>query len=95
LTWNDPKINIARAQRLGWLGHVEGMPETRMVKAMHCWKPISKMPTGRHDGRMMLKKIYRGAKLENPCLGWKKIEGIGLEGQDFALKVVEPHEEAM
>jgi hypothetical protein len=23
------------------------MPETRMVKAIHCWKPISKRPTGR------------------------------------------------
>jgi hypothetical protein len=23
------------------------MPETRMVKAIHCWKPISKMRTGR------------------------------------------------
>jgi hypothetical protein len=40
-------INFARAQRLGWLGHIERMPETRMVKAIHCWKPISKRPTGR------------------------------------------------
>jgi hypothetical protein len=38
-------INFTRAQRLGWFGHVERMPETRMVKAIHCWKPISKRPT--------------------------------------------------
>jgi hypothetical protein len=28
-------INFARAQRLGWLGHIERMPEMRMVKAVH------------------------------------------------------------
>jgi hypothetical protein len=39
--------NFARAQRLGWLGHIERMPETRMVTAIHCWKPISKRPIGR------------------------------------------------
>jgi hypothetical protein len=37
-------INYVRAQRLGWLGHVERMQEIRMVKATHCWKPISKRP---------------------------------------------------
>ena len=40
-------INFARAQRLGWYGHIERMQETRMVKAIHSWKPISKKPTGR------------------------------------------------
>ena len=39
--------NFARAQRLGWYGHVERMQETRMVKAIHSWKPTSKRPTGR------------------------------------------------
>ena len=52
-------INFARAQRLGWYGHIERMQETRMVKATHSWKPISKRPTRRRweDG---VKKIYRG-----------------------------------
>jgi len=40
-------INFARAQRLGWYDHIERMQETRMVKAIHSWKTISKRPTGR------------------------------------------------
>jgi len=40
-------INFIRAQRLGWLGYIERMQETRMVKAIHSWKPISKRPIGR------------------------------------------------
>jgi hypothetical protein len=27
------------------------MPETRMVKAIHCWKHIAKWPTGRPKTR--------------------------------------------
>jgi hypothetical protein len=52
-------INFARTQRLGWVGHIERMQESRMVKAIHAWKPISKRPTGsqRHSGRMMLKRF--------------------------------------
>jgi hypothetical protein len=33
-------INFIRAQRLGWLDHVEWMQETRMIKTIHSWKPI-------------------------------------------------------
>jgi len=40
-------INFATAQRLGWYRHIERMQETRMFKAIHSWKPISKGPTGR------------------------------------------------
>jgi hypothetical protein len=40
-------INFARAQRLGWLGHIERIPETRMMKPIHSLKPISKRLTGR------------------------------------------------
>jgi hypothetical protein len=40
-------INFIRAQRLGWLGHVERMEETRMVRAIYTWKPISRRPIGR------------------------------------------------
>jgi len=41
------KINFITAQRLGWLGHIERMQETQMVKAIHTWKPISRRPIGR------------------------------------------------
>ena len=41
------KINFIRAQRLSWLSHIERMQGTRMVKAIYCWKPISRRPTGR------------------------------------------------
>jgi transcription termination factor 2 len=44
-------IIFIRAQRLGWLGHIERMQETRMVKAIYCWKPISRRPTGRPKPR--------------------------------------------
>jgi len=40
-------INFYRAQRLGWLGHIERMQETRMVKAIYSWKPISRRPIRR------------------------------------------------
>jgi len=40
-------INFARVQRLGWYSHIERMQETRMIKATHAWKPISKRPVGR------------------------------------------------
>jgi len=40
-------INFARAQKLGWYGHIERMQETRTVKAIYAWKPISKRPMGR------------------------------------------------
>jgi hypothetical protein len=35
-------INFIRAQRLGWLGHIERMQEARMVNAIHFWKPFFK-----------------------------------------------------
>jgi len=40
-------INFIRAQRLGWLDHIERMQGRRMVKAIYCLKPISRRPTGR------------------------------------------------
>ena len=40
-------INLTKAQKLRWYGHVESMQETRMVKGIYSWKPISKRPTGR------------------------------------------------
>jgi len=68
-------INFARAQRLGWYGHIEKMQDIRMVKAIHAWKnPISKRPVGRPKIRWEddAKKRYaevKSAKLEDPCPG--------------------------
>jgi hypothetical protein len=46
-------INFIRAQRLSWLGHIERMRGTRMVKAIYCWNPISRRPIGRPKTRWM------------------------------------------
>ena len=89
-------INFARAQRLGWYGHIERMRDTRMVKAIHAWKPISKRPMGRPKilWEDYVKKRYtevKSAKFEDPCPGERKMEGSGWEGQNSALRVVEPY----
>ena len=67
-------INFARAQRLGWCGQIERMQETRLAKAIHSWKRISKRPTGRPKIRWEddVKKRYtevKSAKLEDLCPG--------------------------
>jgi len=62
-------INFARAQMLRWYGHIERMQETRMVKAINSWKPISKTPTGRPKMRWEddVKKDIQKLKVPN----WK------------------------
>jgi len=64
-------MNFARAQRLGWYGHIERMQERRMVKAIHSWKPISKRPTGRPKIRSEddVKKGIQRLKVPN----WKTL----------------------
>ena len=62
-------IKFARAQRLGWYGHIERMQDTRMVKAIHVWKPVSKRPKGRPKIRVEddVKKDIQRLKVPN----WK------------------------
>jgi len=64
-------INFARSQRLGWYGHIERMQDTRMVKAIHAWKPISKRPKGRPKIRWVddVKKDLQRLKVPN----WKTL----------------------
>jgi hypothetical protein len=64
-------INFIRVQRLGWLGHIERMQETRMVKAMSCWKTISRRPTGRPKKRWEnnVRKNIQKSKVPN----WKTL----------------------
>jgi len=35
-------VNCIRAQRLSWFGHVQRMPDTRTVKKIFKWKPLTK-----------------------------------------------------
>jgi len=40
-------INHIKAQRLIWFGHVQRMPDTRTVKKIFNWKPLTKRSQGR------------------------------------------------
>jgi len=44
-------INYVKAQRLSWFGHVQTIPDTRTVKKIFNWKPLTKMSQGRHKYR--------------------------------------------
>ena len=39
--------NYIKAQRLSWFGHVQRMPDTRTVKNIFNWKPLTKRSQGR------------------------------------------------
>jgi hypothetical protein len=40
-------INYIKAQRLSWVGHVQRMPDTRTVKKIFNWKPLTERSQGR------------------------------------------------
>jgi len=44
-------INYIKAERLSWVGHLHRMPEDRMVKSVHKWKPMLTRPLGRPTNR--------------------------------------------
>ena len=64
-------INFARVQRLGWYGHIERKRDTRMVRAIYAWKPVSKRPMGRPKIRREddVKKDIQKLKVPN----WKTL----------------------
>ena len=64
-------ITFITAQSLGWFGHIERMQETRMVKAIYSWKPISRKPTGRPKTRWEndVRKDIQKSKVPN----WKTL----------------------
>jgi hypothetical protein len=64
-------INFIRAQRLSWLGHIERMQGTKMVKAIYYWKPISRRTIGRPKTRWMDDVRKDIQKLEVP--NWKTL----------------------
>ena len=50
-------INHIKAQRLSWFGHVQTMPDTRKVKKIFNWKPLSKRSQDPStDGRITSKR---------------------------------------
>ena len=40
-------VNYIKPQRLSWFGHVQRMPDTRTVKKIFKWKPLTKRSQGR------------------------------------------------
>jgi hypothetical protein len=44
-------INYVKAQRLSWFGHLNRMPEERMVEKVYKWKPMLRRPLGRPKNR--------------------------------------------
>ena len=40
-------VNYIEAQRLSWFGHVQRMPDTRTVKKVFKWNPLTKGSQGR------------------------------------------------
>ena len=64
-------MNFIRAQRLSWLGHIGRMQDTRTVKAIYSWKPISRRPTGRPKTRWRddVRKDIQKIKVTN----WKTL----------------------
>ena len=40
-------VNYIKAQRLSWFGHVQRMSDTRTVKKIFNWKPLTKRSPGR------------------------------------------------
>ena len=47
--WDGDHI---KAQRLSWFGHVQRMPDTRTVKKIFNWKPLTKRSQGRPKYRL-------------------------------------------
>ena len=44
-------INHIKARRLSWFGHLQRMPEERIVKKVGKWKTMLKRPLGRPKNR--------------------------------------------
>jgi len=43
-------VNYIEAQRLSWFGHVQRIPDTRTVKKIFKWNPLTKISHGRPMG---------------------------------------------
>ena len=73
-------INYVKAQKLGWFGHTNIMPETSTVRKIYKWKPSTSRPVGSpksrwEDVRNDLRKIklIKWAEQVQDRLKWKGI----------------------
>jgi len=84
-------IIFIRAQRLGWLGHIERMQETRMVKAIYSLKPISRRPIGRPKIRWedYVRKDIQKSKVPN----WKTLVQDRRRWKELVEKAKTQHKE--
>jgi capsule polysaccharide modification protein KpsS len=77
LTKHKNIINHIKAQRLSWFGHVQRMPDTRTVKKIFNWKPLTKRSQGRWEDN--IKQDICQMKIKNwiACIQdrgkWKEI----------------------
>ena len=44
-------VSHIKAQRLSWFGHVQRMPDSRTVKKIFKWNPLTKGAQGKHKYR--------------------------------------------
>ena len=47
LTKHENTVNYIKAQRLSWFGHAQRMPDSRTVKKIFKWNPLTKRSQGR------------------------------------------------
>jgi len=88
-------INYIKAQRLSWFDHVQRMPDTRTVKKIFNWKPLTKRSQGRPNYRWednIKQGICQMKKKELDSLppGSREMERGSLEGQNFQLESSAP-----
>ena len=83
-------INYIEAQRLSWFCHIQRMPDTRTVKKIFNWKPLTKRSQGRPKYRWeynIKQDIYQMKikKLDSLRTGSREVERGRWEGQNFQL----------
>jgi hypothetical protein len=65
-------INYIKSQRLSWFGHIQRMPDTRTVKKIFNWKPLTERSQGRPKYRWEdnVKQDICQMKIKNwiPCI---------------------------
>jgi hypothetical protein len=44
-------VRFIKAQRIKWLGHIQGMDQARPIRKLLDWKPVGTRPIGRPKQR--------------------------------------------